>query len=271
MDVEEWYDSTCLLNVKIEQDISTLDGIETYLHLLDKYHIKSTLFTLSSLTSQAKDILLKASREGHEIALHGKFHVVPMSKSTLDFEDDIRCAKKEIEEMLGVSITGYRAPCFSIDQERIDILKKSGFRFDSSSMDYMPGNHHTKLTIAGENIHGIIKDDSFYEFPIATGRILGKKMPISGGGYLRIIPWWAYRGALHRYMKTNDIYVFYVHPFELSEKVLPKFKEIGLFENSYFKRGRKSYYGRIERLIKMLQKHGFTFKTFNQIVNEFDQ
>lgn len=271
MDVEEWYDSSCLLNVKLDQSLSTLDGIETYLNLLDKYNIKSTLFTLSSVTTQAKDILLKASHNGHEIALHGKFHVVPMLKSINDFEDDIRCAKKEIEETLNISIEGYRAPCFSIDQERIEILRKSGFRFDSSSLDIVSQNHHTKLTMIGENIHGIIRDDGFYEFPIATGKILGKKMPISGGGYLRLIPWWAYHRALSRYMKENDIYIFYVHPFELSTKVLPRIKEISLLENSYFKRGRKTYSSKIERLIRMLQKNGFEFRTFSQMVNELDQ
>ena len=67
----------------------------------------------------------------------------------------------------------------------------------------------------------VFKDESFFEFEATTLRVLNKNVPISGGGYLRILPWSLMKFFLLKHIAKNNIYTFFIHPFELSNKQIP--------------------------------------------------
>ena len=108
--------------------------------------------------------------------------------------------------------------------------------------------------------------DGFYEYPIVQRRIVGKKFPINGGGYVRLMAWGPIRRAIFRHIKKSDGYMFYVHPFEISTKEFPKFKGLGFLNGMFINRGRKSYLKKIKIIVNKLKQEGYEFKTMGEHV-----
>ena len=54
------------------------------------------------------------------------------------------------------------------------------------------------------------------EYPISTARFLGRKIPVSGGGYFRLFPYWFTKAALGRINNGEGRpFIFYLHPWEI--------------------------------------------------------
>ena len=127
MDVEDWYHLDYFDKNSCNQEYSMLDGINQYCEILDKNQITSTFFVISEIAHLIKDCLKQLNKSSHEIGSHGSNHIRPMEITVKNFYNDICKSKKDMEDLLGHSIEGYRAPCFSLDRERLDQVKKAGF------------------------------------------------------------------------------------------------------------------------------------------------
>ena len=97
-----------------------------------------------------------------------------------------------------------------------------------------------------------------------TVDILGKKLPISGGGYLRIFPWWFLSFLIKRYVRKHDLFSIYIHPFEMSSETPPKVAELDNKTNFRFKYNIKSVPSKMEKLIKLLKSEGYEFMTYKR-------
>jgi hypothetical protein len=54
------------------------------------------------------------------------------------------------------------------------------------------------------------------EFPLSTIRILGANLPISGGGYFRLFPYYLIKKGLRRINEQEgQPFIFYIHPWEI--------------------------------------------------------
>jgi len=273
MDVETFADTECISASGIHVDNDLMDGFDEYLKILDRYGIKSTLFTVGELAPRIVDRLRPHIAGGHALALHGYTHVAPMSMPLEQFREKTRQAKEKMREMFGREVMGFRAPFFSMDKARLDILQELGFRYDSSHLDYLPARHTVKLDL--ENYRqlrkGIFRRGAFYEFGLSKEKVFGRPFPISGGGYVRLSQWGFIKTLIRNYIHRNDYYVFYLHPFELTRQKIPFFKELKGYDQYYIKQGIQSYRRRIDRIIRMLQKVGYEFVTFEQLVQIMDQ
>ncbi|MCQ2742395.1 MAG: polysaccharide deacetylase family protein [Bacilli bacterium] len=268
MDVEDVTDSFCVKEQGT--NVSMMDGFSLYLDLLDKYEIKGTFFALASRIEKDKDILLEAIKRGHKIALHGNTHDKVSEMNVEDFKKEIIKGKSQLEEALGVTIKGYRAPGFSIRQEEIDSLSELGFSYDSSIQDYSLSNYGADYDLSSytEVFDSVYKKDDFYavKMTLSTGHPLNG-LPIGGGGYLRMPPKLFISRVLRKTLKDRHLYIFYCHPFEVSSKRAPNFKGISPLGWAYLRRGRgKSFVRRIEKTIKALKKEGYEFVSFDELI-----
>jgi hypothetical protein len=54
------------------------------------------------------------------------------------------------------------------------------------------------------------------EFPPSTVRVVGQNLPVAGGGYFRLLPYWAFRWGLHRINRSErQSAIFMVHAWEI--------------------------------------------------------
>ena len=273
MDVESFADTECISASGIHVDNDLSDGFDEYISLLNKYNIKSTLFTVGDFAPKIADRLRKHLAAGHRLALHSFSHIPPMSVPVEQFREKLRHAKKRMQELFGVNVVGFRAPCFSIDADRLNVLQELGFLYDSSHLDFQAARHTVKLNLDNfkQLRKGIFRNKNFYEFGLSKEKVFGQDFPISGGGYVRLSNWGFVKTLITHNIHHNDYYVFYLHPFELTKQVVPRIKELKAYDQYYIKTGIQNYKRRIEYIILLLQKHGYEFVTFEQLVQIMDQ
>ena len=83
-------------------------------------------------------------------------------------------------------------------------------------------------------------------------------MPISGGAYVRLLPWIISKPLVKKCIKRNDSYVFYIHPYELTEyKKNKEYKKLSFINKLFIKVGRKTYRRKMEKIILYLLKEGY--------------
>lgn len=267
MDVEAFTDTECINALDRKIDLDLLDGFDQYIGPLDKYGIKSTLFTVGSLAPKIADKLKVCINNGHRLALHSYNHIAPMELSLQSFKENIEKTKKKLSELFSTDIVGFRAPCFSLDKQRLEILRRLGFEYDSSHLGFLKARHTVELDLSdftqiGDNI---FRKNKFFEFGLSKQSIFGIPFPISGGGYVRLGNWDFIKSLIKSYIKCHDYYVFYLHPFELTTQKIPFFKELKSYDKYYIKYGIKSYKKKIEQIILMLQECGYEFVTFEEL------
>jgi len=192
------------------------------LDLFDEFQAKGTFFVLGWVAERAPGLVTEIARRGHEVACHGYGHQLIYEIGPERFREDIRRAKGIIEGITGEPVQGYRAPSYSITGRSLwalDILVEEGFTYDSS---IFPVVHDTYgIPDARRFPHDIAcAAGSLREFPLTTFNIRGAgrelRLPIAGGGYLRLLPAPLVRRAIEAVNRTErQPAVLYFHPWEL--------------------------------------------------------
>jgi polysaccharide deacetylase family protein (PEP-CTERM system associated) len=153
---------------------------------------------------------------GHEIACHGYSHQVIYNQTPKTFQEDVTRAKAILEDITGQRVIGYRAPTYSITRKTIwalDILEELGFRYDSSIFPI----HHDNYGIPGSPRHPYQHQGmNLVEFPISTLAAGPVNLPMSGGGYFRLLPYDLTKFALKRLQNRDRPFIFYLHPWEFN-------------------------------------------------------
>lgn len=269
VDVESFTDTECVSNSGADVHEDMLDGLDEYIRILDKYGIKATMFSVCRTALAARDRIAPHVAKGHTLALHSMDHTVPCNLTNEQFRQETALAKKLLSEVFGTEIKGYRAPCFGIDNEKLDILKELGFLYDSSRINFAAARHTVDVSMQKfrELRKGIFRSDGFFEFGLIQNRIFGQEYPISGGGYVRLFNWGVIRAAILDYIRKNDYYVFYLHPFELSRKRAPRIPNLKSYDQYYLNHGLRTFPYKVEMIIRFLKKAGYVFVTFDELAN----
>ena len=273
LDVEDWYHLDYFDRRECNTSNSLLDGVDVYLELLESLSVPSSFFVLGEIAERKIQFYKDLVRAGHDVGSHGWNHVRPMAMSIDEFRADLQRSLDLMKEINGERGFGYRAPCFSLDRERLDIVKDSGFAYDSSRIDF--GNHplYGSIDMNGYDklSDAVYRSGEFMEFEATTLSVLGKNIPISGGGYLRLFPWLLMKTLVSQYLKKNDLYVLYIHPFELSQLQVPAVpKSTSTLTKFRYSHGRNTVVDKITRLVDLLRSNGYSFTTFSEIQKEQD-
>jgi polysaccharide deacetylase family protein (PEP-CTERM system associated) len=201
------------------------------LDLLDRHNITATFFVLGWVAQQVPQLVKDIADKGHELGCHSFFHRLVYNLSPAEFRDDTRRSKDLLEQISGKKVHGYRAPSYSITNSSrwaLDILDELDFKYDSS---IFPIFHDRYGIPNAPRFQHPIKGTKLYEFPISTSLILGKNIPVSGGGYFRLLPYPLTRMVLRRInMTENKPFIFYIHPWEI-DPMQPKIANAGFKSN----------------------------------------
>lgn len=273
MDVEDWYhlDYFSGLVPAAARTESMLDGLDAYLSILSGHSIRTTFFVLGELARPLAQTLRDMVAAGHEIASHGMAHQRPLRMSVASFGDDLRRSKAELEQVVQRPVAGFRAPCFSLDRRRLEAVRQAGYTYDSSRIDFAGHPLYGSLDVGDFRVAspGHVVQDGFHEFEVSTLPVLGRRVPVSGGGYLRIAPWAIMRPLIRSYLRGSPLYVLYIHPFEVSSRPVPaEAARLSWPQRLRFRTGRAGVPNKLERLVRLLQGEGFSFVTFGDLCHD---
>jgi polysaccharide deacetylase family protein (PEP-CTERM system associated) len=189
------------------------------LRLLDERGIYATFFVLGWIAQHHSSLVRRIANAGHEIASHGFSHQLIYTQSPTEFRAETRHAKELLEDLTGAAVIGYRAASFSITRRSLwalDILLDLGFQYDSSIFPI----YHDRYGIPGASPEpsrvSAPSGRTLVEFPMSAASIGGAKIPVSGGGYFRLLPYCVTRAGLRQVNERHGRpFVFYLHPWEL--------------------------------------------------------
>ncbi len=190
-------------------------NVRRILDFLAEADVKATFFTLGWIAERYPQLVRAIVAGGHELASHGYGHERASDLSPTAFADDIRRAKRLLEDLGGVSVVGYRAPSFSIGVGNLwafDVLAQEGYRYSSSV--YPIQHDHYGMPDSPRFAYPV--REGLIEVPVTTCRIGGRNLPSSGGGYFRLLPYAASRWLINRVNRMDaQSAVFYFHPWEI--------------------------------------------------------
>jgi polysaccharide deacetylase family protein (PEP-CTERM system associated) len=188
------------------------------LEIFDEFKVRSTFFILGWVAERHRDLITTMVSRGHEIASHGYAHRLIYDQTPDAFRDDVRRAKRILEDASGVAVRGYRAPSYSITSRSLwalDVLAEEGYEYDSS---IFPIRHDRYgIPVSARKPYRIQRGArTLVEVPGSTTRLGPLNLPVAGGGYFRLLPYWWTRWGIAR---VNDVEqrpaVFYLHPWEI--------------------------------------------------------
>ena len=227
------------------------------LNLLDEKSIKGTFFVLGWVAERCPAIVRDIVQRGHELASHGYSHQLIYNQQPEVFREETIRSKKLLEDISGLEVRGYRAASYSVTKQSLwalDIIAETGFQYDSS---IFPVKHDRYgIPDATETPHKLVTPagHELTEFPITALKLGSYKLPIAGGGYFRLFPYWFSEWGLKRVnSRQQQPFVFYLHPWEIDPQQ-PRLPATGL---SKFR-----HYNNLEvceqRLKKLLATFSFT-------------
>lgn len=235
------------------------------LDLFDQHNIKATFFVLGWIADRCPALVKAIVARGHELGSHGYSHQLIYRQTPEVFREETLRSKKLLEDIGGEAVLGYRAASYSITQQSLwalDIIAEAGFRYDSSIFPVkhdrygIPGAIEIPHRLRTPANHQIV------EFPITALKLPGYKLPVAGGGYFRLFPYWFSRWALKKVNRSQQQpFIFYLHPWEIDPEQ-PALPATGL---SKFR-----HYNNLEICEQRLKNllHDFSFCTVKEILRE---
>ncbi|HIB68955.1 MULTISPECIES: XrtA system polysaccharide deacetylase [Marinobacter] len=223
IDVEDYFQVAALAEAVRYDDWSSMEyrveaNTDRILSLFERADVKATFFTLGWVAERSPELVKRIAAQGHEVASHGYSHQLIYNQTPDVFKEETRRSKAILEDILGAPVTGYRAASYSItNQSRwaLDILAEQGFTWDSSIFPV----HHDRYGMPGTPRwpHRLTTDKGYElaEFPLSTFKLPGYTLPIAGGGYFRLFPYWFSRYGLGSINREGRPFVFYLHPWEV--------------------------------------------------------
>ena len=220
VDVEDYFQVSALaphierhrwdvMECRVERNIDRL------LALFDSRSARATFFTLGWIAERYPSLIRRLVESGHELASHGQSHLRASEQSRADFRADIEGARKQLEDMAGVAVRGYRAPSFSIGRGNLwafDCIAEAGYSYSSSV--YPVKHDHYGMPEAPR--FAFRTHNGLLELPITTTRLFARNFPAGGGGFFRLLPYRASRWAIDRVNRVDrQPAIFYFHPWEI--------------------------------------------------------
>jgi polysaccharide deacetylase family protein (PEP-CTERM system associated) len=236
VDVEDYFHVTALSSAVTRDSWATREyrveaNTERLLGLLGERDVRGTFFVLGWVAERSPALVRRIASAGHEIACHGYSHQLIYRQTQQEFREETGRAKSFLEDLVGQAVLGYRAASFSMTRRSLwalDVLIDLGFRYDSSIFPLRHDIYGLPGATPEPNHLQAPSGRTLVEFPMSAASFFGVPVPVSGGGYFRILPYWVTRAGLKQINeRARRPFTFYLHPWEM-DTGQPRIR-VGLF------------------------------------------
>lgn len=186
------------------------------LELFQRHGVHATFFVLGWVAERFPALVRDISAAGHEVASHGYGHERLTQISRSEFRDGIERTRHLLEDITGETVSGYRAPSYSIGPGTLWAyaeLREAGYRYSSS---IVPIRHDLYGMSKAPRFPFHVDRSGLLEIPVTTVHMLKRNWPCGGGGYFRLLPYALFKRGLSRVnQRDRRPGVFYFHPWEV--------------------------------------------------------
>src|SRR5215831_1302345 len=222
VDVEEYFHATAFSELVPReawdhQPSRVVQNTKKALGLLAEFGLRGTFFVLGWVAQRYPSLVREIQEAGHDLGCHSYAHRLIYRLTPKEFRDDTRRATAAIEDAAGAAVHAYRAPAFSITNRSLwafEILLELSFTVDSSV--FPTRNHLYGIPDAPRRPFRIrIQGSDLLEFPLPALKLPSWGVPVTGGVYLRLLPYGLQLLGLNRMASRAQPIVLYFHPWEL--------------------------------------------------------
>ena len=276
VDIEDWYHLPAVSGAPFSPYESAPDFLDSWdgeydfltkpthrtLNMLDELEIQATFFVVADVVDNYPGLVEEISDRGHEIGCHGLHHECAINPDTKEarftseeYRKKLEQARDILKDASGQKITGFRAPNAYVSGWMLDVLRKLGFRYDSSVAKNSLYNktdstleevETTPYTPArGSLLPGNGRD--LIEFPWPYYDFSVAKIPVAGGPLIRLLGYRIVNRGIQQCLRRGHT-VFYFHPIDMARD---RFPDVGnLKRRPTFRIGRgKTAEKRIKRVL----------------------
>ncbi|MGC6488152.1 MAG: XrtA system polysaccharide deacetylase [Planctomycetota bacterium] len=259
VDVEDWFQVLNMAHLIDRADWDTFelrcgDSTRRLLDLFAKRDAKATFFCLGWIAERIPEVVREIHEAGHEVGSHGYDHRLLPDLGRGGFREDLARTADILAGITGERPTAFRACTWSVGSKSpwaLEELAHSGITLDSSIQpvrhpDYgVPGAPTTPYRVG-------VGDRELLEFPPLTWDVLGRHVPVGGGGYLRLFPVSLIDRGLRQKERLGAPGCIYLHPWEV-DPGQPRQPLGGLRGFRHYVNLGKTY----EKLDRLLRDHSF--------------
>jgi polysaccharide deacetylase family protein (PEP-CTERM system associated) len=224
VDVEDYF-HVAALAPNIPRDTWTtresrvVGNTQRLLAIFEDFGVRGTFFVLGWVAERYPQLVKDIAARGHEIACHGYSHRLVYEQSPEEFYEETLRSKNLLQDITGSAVLGYRAASYSIVRKSLwalDILIELGFVYDSSIFPVRHDRYGIPDAERAPHRMSSPNGKSIVEWPLATATVLGLRLPVAGGGYFRLLPYWLSRWGLASINRREARpFIFYLHPWEI--------------------------------------------------------
>ena len=217
--VDSWDSREC----RVERNVDVL------LQMFDDQSVTATFFTLGWVAERYPQVVERIAKQGHEVASHGYSHQLIYHQEQDVFREETFKSKAILKDITQAPIRGYRAASYSITERSIwavDTLIEAGFEYDSSIFPVRHDLYGIPNFPKQPHVYKGSDKGDIVEFPISSVNMFGYQLPIAGGGYFRLFPYWFTKYGLSKINKEGDAFMFYLHPWEVDPDQ-PRVENVG--------------------------------------------
>jgi len=217
VDVEDWvqsvYDGDRALTGRF------VASTHRVLELFAEHDVRATFFVLGLAARRAPELVRRIHAAGHEIGSHGYGHRLVHTLSPAELRRDLSRSRDTLQDLIQAPVTAYRAPAFSLGRHNftaLDVIAECGYEVDASICPVRTPRYG--VAGAPRAPHRIVTPSGacLAECPVTTGRLLGRRVPMGGGGFLRLFPSRWVCGAFERLNASGSAGTLYMHPYEFA-------------------------------------------------------
>lgn len=223
IDVEEYFHAEAFSGCLPREDWDDCERraspfVERIAELLERYRAPATFFVLGWMAERMGPLLRRLHAQGHEIACHGDQHDHLSRMTAQSLRDDLKRSCARIEDAVGLRPVGYRAPTFSVTRQTawaLDVIIEHGFQYDASIFPIRHDRYGVPNAPTVPFWAVAPSGARILELPPLTIDCGALRVPVGGGGYLRLLPGAVLRRSILARQRRAEPTVVYFHPWEM--------------------------------------------------------
>jgi peptidoglycan/xylan/chitin deacetylase (PgdA/CDA1 family) len=225
--------------------------------LLQKYHVKLSIFVVASLLEQHSEVVYVFDKFGAEFHLHSYSHSV----TAPDSEYEILRGVKAFYNRFKYQPLGYRAPEGRISHSGMVLLKKHGFLFDSSVFPSFWPNVKYLFYPTGEYKNAL----EIIEIP---NTVVSPFRLIFSLSWIKLFGWSFYQKLISRYgLPGRVVFGYHLHDLWTSSV----FDRLPFFWKKIYQKNQSSGLDYLENVLRLLSSRGYKFTTLGSIAKQLDR
>ena len=172
-----------------------VENTRNYLSCFKKWGVRATFFVVGQVARRYPRLIGEIIEAGHELACHGDVHLQLDKLSPQEFYADMQRNLSALKNAGGSEVVGFRAPTFSLTARTAwahEVLADLGFTYSSSVLPAKnPLYGWPEFGAEARKMAG-----GLWELPVTLYNLPGLSVPMAGGVYFRVLPFFLSRWAI---------------------------------------------------------------------------